>query len=119
MKTDDISEEAEEPPEEPPCRGNGTEEENSELEWARRHVDLGWSGPNAVFRKTELHDRPPGTGRFKPATIVRNRRERIIEKLTARLDTIDSRLDEIEDRIDQVTGQLSRRIHAFETTEVS
>ncbi len=119
MKSDNRSEEAGEPAEEPLCRGNGTEEESSEIEWARRHVDQGVSAPQAVFRKTELHDRPPGTRGFAPAPAFRKRRDRIIEKLTARLDAIDRRLDDIEDRIDRLTGRLSRWIHAFEKTEVS
>jgi predicted lipid-binding transport protein (Tim44 family) len=45
MKTDDVSEEAEEPPGktsgEPEKSGNDAIEENEELEWARRHVPRG------------------------------------------------------------------------------
>jgi len=69
-----------------------------------RHVPEERSGPSLVFRKTELHDRPPGTGGSQPTTVIHERRDRILEKLTARLDAIDSRLDDIEDRIDRVTG---------------
>ena len=123
MKTDEESGEADEPPEEPPsseCSSKKSErEENEELQWARRHVPEERSGPGLVFRKTELHDRPPGTGGSQPTTVISERRDRILDPLTARLDAIDSRLDDIENRIDRVTGQLGCWIHASGKTEVS
>lgn len=70
MKEDeDDSGEAEEPPEN--NAGKQEEslpdagEENEELEWARRHVPEEPSGPCLVFRKTELHDRPPGSRKYR------------------------------------------------------
>ena len=72
MKTDEESGEADEPPEEPPCSEcnakKSEREENEELQWARRHVPEGYSGPSLVFRKTELHDRPPGSRAYQAAT---------------------------------------------------
>ena len=121
MKNNTDSGEADKPPKKPPCRetDTGVSDENEELEWARKHVQQGWSGPDNVFRKTELHDRPPGSGGFRPTAGIRNRRDRDIGEINGRLDAIDDRLDEIEDRIDRVIGQLRRWIHAFEEKEVT
>jgi len=121
MTNDTDSGEAGRPPGKPPCRetGTGVSDANEELEWARKHVQQVWSSPGEVFRKTELHDRPPGSGGFRPAGFIRKRRDRIIEKINARLDAIDNRLDDIEDRIDRAVGRLSQRIHAIEKKEVT
>lgn len=121
MKTDEDSGEADEPPEEPPCRKTetGVSDENEELAWAQKHVNQEWSGPGVVFRKTGLHDRPPGSGGFRPAASIRKRRDRISEKINTRLDATDNRPDDIGDRIDRAVGRLSLRIQALETREVS
>lgn len=121
MTNDTDSGEAEQPPGKIPCQETetGERDENDELEWARKHVQQGGSGPDEVFRKTELHDRPPGSAGFRPAALVRSRQDRIIEKIHDRLDAIDNRLDDIEDRIDHAVGRLSQRIHAIEKKERS
>jgi len=123
MKKTDDDEETAEPPDKPPCRADdakiGGHDGNEELEWARRHVPQGWSGPHNVFRKTELHDRPPGTGAHRPATAASKPGDRVIEQLTSRLDAIDERLDGIDNRIDQAIERLGKKIRAPEQPWVS
>jgi hypothetical protein len=131
MKTDDESEEAEEPP----GNNSGNQEksvadvnvENDELWWARRH-DPGDQGmqpktrngktgtrkkSRLVFRKTELHDRPPGAraDRRAPAPA---RWVRVAEELGVRIAALDERVSAIELRLDQEIKRLERRILTLE-----
>jgi len=114
MKDDAHSGEAGEPPEKPPGRetDTGMSDENEEPEWARKHVLLEWPSLDEVFRKTGIHDRPPGSGGFRPTTVIRHRRDRIIGKIHAKPDAI-------EDRIDRAVGCLTQRIRRIEKKEVS
>lgn len=121
MKNDTGSKEAERPPEKPPCResGTGVSDENKELAWAQKQVSREWSGPGVVCRKIVLHDQPPGSFGFRPAAVIRKRRDRIREKITARPDAPGNRPGDRGHRIDLAIGQPGRRTHTLETREVS
>jgi hypothetical protein len=114
MKTDDDSGEAEEPPEEPPSSEGSARtsecEGNEELQWARRHVPQGSCGPCLVFRKTELHDRPPGSRSYRAATSPgTDRSDQVAKELARQIAALNDRLDAFEDRMDRAIDQLDRR----------
>ena len=115
MKTGDDSGETEAPPEKPPSSESiaKTSEriENEELEWARRHVPPGRSSPHLVFRKTELHDKPPGS-RLNRAAATRapGGEDRILKDLAGQIAALNDRLDAFEDRMDRTIDQLDRRL---------
>jgi hypothetical protein len=124
MKTDDDSEEAEEPPEKLPSglqiTAPGECKENEELEWARRHVPEDYSGPRLVFRKTELHDKPPGSRLYQVATAtVPGRGDRVAKELAGQIVALNDRLNAVEDRIDRAIDRLDRRLLSLEYQEVS
>jgi hypothetical protein len=114
MKTDDNSGEAEEPPEEHPrCESIAKiseHEKNEELQWARRHVPLGSSGPYLVFRKTELHDRPPGSRPYRAAAPAPDCDNHDTMELAGQIAALNDRLDAFEDRMDRAIDQLDRRL---------
>jgi hypothetical protein len=119
MKPDEESGEADEPPEEPPCSQYSTKKservENEELKWARRHVPEGYSGPGLVFRKTELHDRPPGSRAYQAATAPATGCDDSDAKERAgRIAALHDRLEAAEDRIDRAIDRLDRRLLALE-----
>jgi len=119
MRTDDDSEEADEPPGnnsgEPEKTPNNAREENEELQWARRHVPQGGSGPRLMFRKTELHDRPPGFRSYRNATSpASDRGNRIAKELARQIAALRERLDDAEDRIDRAIDRLDRRLLALD-----
>ena len=119
MKTDEDSGEADEPPEDPPwreCSAKKSErEENEELQWARRHVPEGYSGPSLVFRKTELHDRPPGSRAYQAATApATGCDDSGAKELAGRIAALHDRLEAAEDRIDRAIDRLDRRLLALE-----
>ena len=119
MRTDDDSEEADEPPgnyfDEPEKSTNNASEENEELQWARRHVPQGGSGPRLVFRKTELHDRPPGFRSYRNVTSpASDRGNRIAKELAGQIAVLRERLDDAEDRVDRAIDRLDRRLLALE-----
>jgi hypothetical protein len=128
MKTDENSVEAEEPP------GNNSgeqkipaaqvNEENEELKWARKHepgdpvqqpkprkIPTRAKKKRLVFRKTELHDRPPGAraDRRPPAP---PRWTRVAEELDKRIAAIDERADAIEFRLKQEIKRLENRMRS-------
>jgi hypothetical protein len=115
MKTDDVSEEADEPPEEPP-RDEGIakkseHEENEELEWARRNVPEDGSGPRLVFRKTELHDKPPGSRSYRAAVApATGCRDQVAKELAVQIAALNDRIDTVEDRIDRAIDRLDRLV---------
>jgi hypothetical protein len=115
MKTDDDSGEADELPKEPPsseCIAKTCErEENEELRWARRHVPEGWSGLRLVFRKTELHDKPPGSRSYRAATApAPGRRDQVARERAGQIAALNDRFDAVEDRIDRAIDRLDRRL---------
>lgn len=119
MKTDDDSGEADEPPEEIPsskCIAKKSErEENEELQWARRHVPEEWSGLRLVFRKTELHDRPPGSRPCRAATAsAPGRWDRGAKDHAGQIVALNDRLDAVEDRIEHAIDRLDHRLLALE-----
>lgn len=115
MKTDDNSGEADEPPEESP-RNEGSvkkseHEENEELEWARRHVPKDRSGPRPVFRKTELHDKPPESRSYRAVKApAPGRRDQIVKELAGQIAALNDRIDTVEDRIDRAIDRLDRLV---------
>ena len=117
MKTDDDSEEADEPPEETPSSEGSAEkierEENEELQWACRHVPEEWSGQRLVFRRPELHDRPPGSRLYRTATATApGRGDRGAKDHAGQIAALNDRLDAIEDRIERAIDRLDRRLLA-------
>jgi hypothetical protein len=115
MKTDDDRGEADELPKEPQsseCSATICErEENEELRWARRHVPEGWSGLRLVFRKTELHDKPPGSRSYRAATApAPGRRDQVAKELAGQIAVLNERLDAVEERIDHAIDRLDRRL---------
>ncbi len=69
--------------------------------------------PRLVFRKTELHDRPPGARADRKAPAP-PRWERVAEELAIRIGVLDERADAGEFRIEHEIKRLERRILALE-----
>jgi hypothetical protein len=140
MKTDDVSEEAEEPsgktPGGPEKSGEDTVEENEELEWSRRHQPRGRikqpetrpavastklpekpaAGPTAgaAFRKTELRDRPPIFRPEEPAvrekTLLRVMGQDAAIPYTAYEDALRTLTASIVQRQERIAGRLAGEI---------
>jgi hypothetical protein len=161
MKTDDGSGEADEPPakksDKPEKSIRNACEENEELQGARGHVSQDPAhqpesrpasantepAAQAVFRKTELRDRPPlfrseepvlrqntllnlqgpdaevPYGPFEDAlrnltSVIVRRQEAIAQRLAGQADELHDRLDAPEDRLELTIDRIDRRISRLE-----
>ena len=98
-------------PQEPEKFLPGMCEENEELNWARRQVPEERSGLRFVFRKTELHDKPPGSRSYRAATApATSHLDQVVKELNGQIAALTDRPGPVKSRIDRAIDRPGHRL---------